>query len=64
MRERRAGHAHDRLAAEAARDPADCDAIAFARFSLARAADAVAAGKPVFTAPDSTVRKLKRLLAA
>lgn len=59
------GAAHDRLAAEAARDLADCDAIALAQFSLARAADAVAAatGKPVFTTPDSAVRKLKRLLA-
>jgi len=56
---------HDRLAAEAAKDLRDCDVIALAQFSLARAAPQVAAatGKPVFTTPDSAVRKLKRLLA-
>ena len=60
------GAAHDLLAAEAARGLADCDAIALAQFSLARAADAVAAatGRPVFTTPDSAVRKLRRLLGA
>ncbi|CAN7283284.1 arylsulfatase [Bosea sp. LjRoot90] len=59
------GPEHDRLAALAARDLADCDAIALAQFSLARAASAVAAttGKPVLTTPDSAVRKLKRLLS-
>ncbi|WP_332697946.1 aspartate/glutamate racemase family protein [Bosea sp. (in: a-proteobacteria)] len=59
------GEAHDRLAAEAARDLVACDAIALAQFSLARAAPAVAAatGKPVLTTPESAVRKLKRLLA-
>lgn len=58
------GAAHDRLAAEAARALAGCDVIALAQFSLARAAVAVAAatGKPVFTTPDSAVRKLRRLL--
>jgi len=57
---------HDRLAAEAAKDLADCDAIALAQFSLARAAPLIAeaTGKPVFTTPDSAVRKLRRLLAA
>lgn len=57
--------AHDRLAAEAARNLAGCDAIALAQFSLARAAPAVAAatGLPVLTTPDSAVRKLRRLLA-
>ncbi|MCO6418875.1 aspartate/glutamate racemase family protein [Siccirubricoccus sp. KC 17139] len=57
---------HDRLAAEAAKSLADCDVIALAQFSLARAAPLVAAatGKPVFTTPDSAVRKLKRLLGA
>ena len=58
--------AHDRLAAEAAaRGLRDCDVIALAQFSLARAAPAVAAAtgrRPVFTTPDSAVRKLKRLL--
>lgn len=58
------GPEHDRLAALAAGDLADCDAIALAQFSLARAAPAVAAatGKPVLTTPDSAVRKLKLLL--
>jgi hypothetical protein len=56
---------HDRLAAEAARALADCDVIALAQFSLARAAPLVeaATGRPVFTTPDSAVRKLRRLLA-
>ncbi len=55
---------HDRLAAEAARDLADCDAIALGQFSLARAKPVVeaATGKPVLTTPDSAVLKLKRLL--
>ncbi|MFM8615232.1 MAG: arylsulfatase, partial [Alphaproteobacteria bacterium] len=55
---------HDRLAAEAARDLADCDAIALGQFSLARAKALVeqATGKPVLTTPDSAVLKLKRLL--
>ena len=58
------GATHDRLAAEAARGLADCDAIALAQFSLARAAPAVAAatGRPVLTTPDSAVRKLRALL--
>lgn len=59
------GAEHDRLAAEAARSLAECDVIALAQFSLARAADAVAAatGKPVLTTPGSAIRKLRRLLA-
>lgn len=58
------GTEHDRLAALAARDLAECNAIALAQFSLARAATAVAeaTGKPVLSTPDSAVRKLKRLL--
>ena len=57
---------HDRLAAEAARDLADCDAIALGQFSLARAKPLVeaATGRPVLTTPDSAVLKLKRLLGA
>jgi hypothetical protein len=57
---------HDRLAAEAAKELADCDVIALAQFSLARAAPLVAeaTGKRVLTTPDSAVRKLRRLLAA
>lgn len=60
------GAEHDRLAAAAAVRIKDCDVIALAQFSLARAADAVhtATGRPVITTPDSAVRKLKRLLAA
>jgi hypothetical protein len=55
---------HDRLAALAADDLADCEVIALAQFSLARAAPAVArrARKMVLTTPDCAVRKLKRLL--
>lgn len=56
--------AHDRLAAEAARNLADCDVIALAQFSLARARDKVAAasGRRVLTTPDSAVRKLRAML--
>ena len=58
------GAAHDVLAAEAAKRLADCDVVALAQFSLARAAPAVAAatGRPVLTTPDSAVKKLRRLL--
>ena len=58
--------AHDRLAAEAARGLAGCDAIALAQFSLARAAPLVAAatGLRVFTTPDSAVRALRARLPA
>jgi Asp/Glu/hydantoin racemase len=56
--------AHDRLVAEAAAGMQDCDVIALAQFSMADAADQVAeaTGKPVFTTPDSAVRRLRRLL--
>ena len=55
---------HDRAAVAAAMGLVDCDAIALAQFSLARAADAIAqaTGKTVLTTPDSAVRKLRRLL--
>lgn len=55
---------HDRLAAEAAKALAACDAIALGQFSLARAKPLVkaATGRPVLTTPDSAVLKLKRLL--
>ncbi len=58
------GAEHDRLAAAVATDMADCDVIALAQFSLARAASAVAraSGRPVLTTPDSAVRKLRGLL--
>jgi hypothetical protein len=59
------GAEHDRLTALAAAELVDCDAIALAQFSLARAAPAVASatGKRVLTTPDSAVRKLRRLLS-
>ncbi len=55
---------HDRLAAQAARRLADCDAIVLGQFSLARAAPLVAeaTGRPVLTTPESAVRKLKGAL--
>lgn len=55
---------HDRLAVEAARKIGNCDVIALAQFSLARAAEPIAAatGKRVFTTPDSAVRKMRRML--
>lgn len=57
--------AHDALVVKAARELKDCDVIALAQFSLARAAQAVAAatGKPVLTTPESAVRKMKKLCA-
>jgi hypothetical protein len=58
------GAEHDRLAAEAAAGLVECDVIALAQFSLARAAEAVAAasGRKVLTTPHSAVRKLRELL--
>jgi Asp/Glu/hydantoin racemase len=58
------GAAHDRLAGEAARNLRDCDVVALAQFSLARARDQVAnsCGRPVLTTPESAVRKLRTLL--
>jgi Asp/Glu/hydantoin racemase len=55
---------HDRLAVAAAIELGDCDVIALAQFSLARAADAIAksTGRPVLTTPESAIRKLRRLL--
>lgn len=58
--------AHDRGAAAAAQALGDCEAVALAQFSLARAAPEVAraTGKPVLTTPDSAVERLRTLLAA
>jgi hypothetical protein len=58
--------AHDRGAAAAAQALGDCEAVALAQFSLARAAPEVAraTGKPVLTTPDSAVERLRSLLAA
>ena len=55
---------HDRLVVEASRDLRDCDLIALAQYSMAPAAELVAAatGRPVLTTPDSAVMKLKALL--
>jgi hypothetical protein len=55
---------HDEAVVRAAEALADCDVIVIGQFSLARAADRVAAatGKIVLTTPDSAVRKLQRLL--
>lgn len=55
---------HDGLVAEAAKALRDCDVIALAQFSLARAALLVAeaTGRPVLTTPDSAVVKLRGLL--
>jgi hypothetical protein len=54
---------HDALAVQAAKELKDCDVIALAQFSLARAAAAIAAatGKKVLTTPDSAVRKIRKL---
>ncbi|MCC7045608.1 MAG: arylsulfatase [Alphaproteobacteria bacterium] len=59
------GERHDRLVAESARQLKDCDVIALAQFSMARAAAGVAAatGRPVLTTPESAVRKLKQALS-
>ena len=56
--------AHDRAAVDAAMALRSCDVIALAQFSLARAAQGIAAatGRRVLTTPDSAVSKLKRLL--
>jgi Asp/Glu/hydantoin racemase len=56
---------HDRLVAEASADLRDCDLIALAQYSMAPAAALVAeaSGRPVLTTPDSSVLKLKELLA-
>ena len=55
---------HDGRAARAALDLVDCDLIALAQFSLARAAPRVAQATrlPVLTTPHSAVKKLQRLL--
>jgi hypothetical protein len=56
---------HDRLTVEAALELDDCQVIALAQFSLARAARAVASAtrKPVLATPDTAVRKLRSLLS-
>jgi hypothetical protein len=58
------GAAHDALAVQAAKELTDCDTIALAQFSLARAAQAIteATGRRVLTTPHSAVRKLRLML--
>lgn len=57
---------HDAIAVQAAKALKDCDVIALAQFSLARAAPAIAAatGRKVLTTPDSAVRKIRILCGA
>lgn len=58
------GDEHDRLIAEAAAEMTDVDVLILAQFSMSGARDAIAdvPGRPVLTAPDEAVRKLKGLL--
>ena len=55
---------HDRLVVQASHDLRGCDLIALAQYSIAPAAEMVAAasGRPVLTTPDSAVMKVKKLL--
>ena len=55
---------HDTLIAEAAAGMTDVDVLMLAQFSMSGARDAIAevAGRPVLTAPDEAVKKLKGLL--
>ena len=56
---------HDRLVVEASKSLRYCDLIALAQYSMAPAAEQVAAatGRPVLTTPDSAVEKLKKMLS-
>ena len=58
------GEAHDRLIAQAVAALPPHDSVMLAQFSMARAAAAVACctEAPVFTSPDSAVRRLRRML--
>ena len=55
---------HDRLIAEAAAEMTDVDVLILAQFSMSGARDAIAEvpGRPVLTAPNEAVKKLRRLL--
>lgn len=55
---------HDRMVAAAAAKMTDCDCLMLGQFSMGRSAKAIAEvpGRPVLTAPEAGVRKLKRLL--
>ncbi len=56
--------AHNRLVAARAPELADCDAIMLAHFSTSRAADAVrgVVDKPVLTAPQAAVEKMREMV--
>ena len=58
------GDEHDALIAEAAAEMADVDVLMLAQFSMSGARDTIAdiAGRPVLTAPDEAVKKLRGLL--
>ncbi|MAF94652.1 MAG: arylsulfatase [Rhodospirillaceae bacterium] len=58
------GDEHDALIAEAAAEMTGVDVLILAQFSMSGARDAIAeiAGRPVLTAPDEAVKKLRRLL--
>ena len=58
------GDEHDALIAEAAAEMADVDVLMLAQFSMSGARDAIAdvSGRPVLTAPDEAVLRLKDLL--
>ena len=55
---------HDRMVAAAAAKMTDCDVLMLGQFSMGNAAKMIAdvPGRPVLTAPQAGVRKLKRLL--
>ena len=57
---------HDRLIADAAAQLDACDAIMLAQFSMARALPLVHArtAKPVYTSPESAVRRMRTVLQA
>lgn len=57
---------HNTLVAARAPDLADCDAVMLAHFSTSRAASDVgkAISKPVLTAPDAAVDRMRSMLAA
>lgn len=55
---------HDRMVAAAAAKMTDCDVLMLGQFSMGNAAKVIAdvPGRPVLTAPQAGVRKLRRLL--
>jgi hypothetical protein len=57
---------HNKLVAARAPELADCDAIMLAHFSTSRALERVSAAvaKPVLTAPDAAVDRMKAMVVA